>query len=80
MQDGSRVPAHAAILASIPYFHSKLKDDWSAANWNMHKRLDVHLPCPVDQKVVGAFLRFAYGDAAPLCEIAPSEIAALQVG
>ncbi|GAQ81149.1 hypothetical protein KFL_000720180 [Klebsormidium nitens] len=77
-KDGSRVPAHAAVLAGIPYFQSKLKNDWSGADWNMHKRLDVHLPCPVDQKVVGAFLRFAYADAAPLRHIEPFEAAALQ--
>ncbi|GAQ81145.1 hypothetical protein KFL_000720140 [Klebsormidium nitens] len=77
-KDGSKAPAHAAVLAGIPYFQSKLKDDWSGTEWNMHKKLDVHLPCPVDQKVVGAFLKFAYGDAASLLQLEPSEAPVLQ--
>ncbi|GAQ81144.1 hypothetical protein KFL_000720130 [Klebsormidium nitens] len=78
-KDGSKVPAHAAVLAGIPYFQSKLKNDWSGADWNMHKRLDVHLPCPVDEKVVGAFLKFAYGDAASsLNQLEPSEAPLMQ--
>lgn len=80
LQDGSKILAHAAVLAGIPFFQSKLKTDWSGGDWNMHKRLEVQLPCPVDQKVVGTFLRFAYGDAASLLQLEPSEAPTLQVG
>lgn len=80
VQDGLKVPAHAAILAGIPYFQSKLRNDWSGPDWNMHKKLDVHLPCMADREIVVAFLRFAYGDATPLLQIEPSETPVLQVG
>jgi hypothetical protein len=80
LQDGVKIPAHSAVLASIPYFEAKLRDDWSGTNWNLNKKLDLHLPCPVNQKVVLAFLKCAYGDLRSLRQIEASNASFLQVG
>jgi hypothetical protein len=80
VQDGSVAPAHSAVLASIPYFEAKLRDDWSGTGWNLNKKLDLHLPCPVNQDVVQAFLKCAYGDLRSLRQIEPSDAPFLQVG
>jgi hypothetical protein len=79
MQDGV-LPAHAAVLASVPYFAAKLRGDWSGTGWNLNNKLDVHLPCPVNQDVVQAFLKCAYGDIRSLRQIEASDAPFLQVG
>jgi hypothetical protein len=80
MQDGVNVPAHSAVLASLPYFEAKLRGDWSGTDWNLNKKLNVHLPCPVNQNVVHAFLKCAYGDVQSLHQIESSDAPFLQVG
>jgi hypothetical protein len=80
MQDGVKVSAHAAVLASLPYFAAKLRGDWSGTDWNLNKKLIVHLPCPVNQNVVRAFLKCAYEDVQSLHQIESSDAPFLQVG
>jgi hypothetical protein len=80
MQDGSKVPAHSAVLSSIPYFEAKLRGEGSGTDWNLNKKLDLHLPCPVNRKGVQAFLKYAYGDFSSLRQIESSDARSLQVG
>jgi hypothetical protein len=68
------------VLASIPYFAAKLRGDWSGTGWNLNKKLDLRLPCPVNQQVVQAFLKCAYGDLRSLRQIKASDAPFLQVG
>jgi hypothetical protein len=77
LQDGVKVAAHSAVLASIPYFAAKLRGDWSG---NLNKKLDLHLPCQVNQNFVQAFLRCAYGALRSLRQIEATDAPFLQVG
>ncbi|GAQ88074.1 hypothetical protein KFL_003980090 [Klebsormidium nitens] len=77
-KDGSKVPAHSAVLVSIPYFATKFKEDWSGTTWNLNKKLDLELPCPVDATVIQAFLRYIYGDVWSLGELDPSDASMMQ--
>jgi hypothetical protein len=78
-QDGVKIPAHSAVLASIPYFEAKLRDDWCGIGWNLNEKLELHLPCPVNQQVVQAFLKYAYGDFQSLYQIESSDAPFCQV-
>lgn len=80
LQEGSKVPAHSAVLASIPYFEAKLKEDWSEPGWNLNKKLDLRLPCAVDREVIKAFLKYAYGDVWSLTQLESSDATKSQVG
>jgi hypothetical protein len=79
-QDGSKVSAHSAVLASIPYFEAKLRGEWSGTDWNLNKKLNLHLPCPVNGEGVHTFLKYAYGDFSSLRQIESSDAQSLQVG
>lgn len=78
-QDGSKAPAHSAVVASIPYFRTRLKDDWSGPGWTLTKKLELSLPCPVTRDAVEAFLKYAYGGAWSLRQLSPTDASMMQV-
>ncbi|GAQ89267.1 hypothetical protein KFL_005050040 [Klebsormidium nitens] len=77
-KDGSKVPAHSAVLASIPYFRTRLKDDWSGPGWTLTNKLELSLPCPVTRDAVEAFLKYAYGGAWSLRQLSPTDALMMQ--
>lgn len=72
--------AHSAILLDLPYFEARLKGSWcSETSWKVNRKLDLHLPCSVNQQVVQLFLDFAYRNAKALDKIEPSNAEVWQV-
>lgn len=73
------MPAHAAVLAEVPYFQKLLHQDCAKKIFDLSSKLEVQLPCDVSQEAVGHFLRHVYGDPQALKTVDPTAAPLLQV-